>query len=68
MARMSLFLAEKLRYGNMDIDQISRTEVVCFAFHDDLLLCFNLMTEDRKMRIIIRIRLESSVFDQAIKK
>jgi len=34
---MSFVLAEVLRYGNMDIDQISRTEVVCFAFHDDLL-------------------------------
>jgi hypothetical protein len=64
---MSLFLAGKLRNGNVDIDQISRAEVVCFAFHDDLLLCFNLMTEDDKMRIIVRIRPESNVFDQVIK-
>ena len=28
---------EVLRYGNMDIDQICRAEVVCFTFHDDLL-------------------------------
>ena len=34
---MRVFLVELLRDGNMDIYQISRIEVVCFAFHDDLL-------------------------------
>jgi hypothetical protein len=44
----------------MDIDQINRAEVVCFAFHDDL-LCF-IDGELRKKRIIARIPTESSVF------
>jgi hypothetical protein len=34
---MRVVLEKLLRDGNMDIYQISRTEVVCFAFHDDLL-------------------------------
>jgi hypothetical protein len=34
---------EALRYGSMDVYQISRDEVVCFACHDDL-LSFSLMT------------------------
>ena len=44
----------------MDIYQISRTEVVCFAFHDDLL--FLSLNTGKIMRIIDRIPLESSVF------
>lgn len=44
----------------MDIYQISRTEVVCFTFHDDLL--FLSLNAGKIMRIIDRIPLESSVF------
>jgi hypothetical protein len=57
---MRVFLREALRFGNMDIDQINWAEVVCFAFHDDL-LCF-IDGELRKRRIIARISTESSVF------
>jgi hypothetical protein len=58
---MRVILAGVLRYGNMNIDQISRIEVVCFAFHDDLLFPLDVK---KIMRIIDRIRVESSVFAQ----
>jgi len=44
----------------MNIYQISRTKIVCFAFHDDLL--FLNLDRGKIMRIIDRIRPESSVF------
>jgi hypothetical protein len=57
---MRVVLEKLLRNGNMDIYQISRTEVVCFAFHDDLL--FLSWNAGKIMRIIDCIRRESSVF------
>src|SRR5689334_4635059 len=57
---MRVVLEKLLRNGNMDIYQISRTEVVCFAFHDDLL--FLSWNAGKIMRIIDCVRRESSVF------
>jgi hypothetical protein len=57
---MRVVLEKLLRNGNMDIYQISRTEVVCFAFHDDLL--FLSWNAGKIMRIIDCMPAESSVF------
>jgi len=48
---------EVLRYGNMDVYEIGRIAVVCFACHDDLLFARN-----EKKRIIDLMTRESSIF------
>jgi len=50
----------------MDIYQISRNEIVCFACHDDLLL-FNGNSGQKIKRIIDPTALKSSVFCTALK-